>query len=100
LSPNSDSGARRRIPYRRLDSIWADAGEPEVAFVKIDVEGAEVEVVAGADQLLNRCHPALVVEVREDLTEPEVRRRLTAIGYEDVTPSGFGPANRAYRLAS
>jgi FkbM family methyltransferase len=93
----SGSGATRRIPYRRLDSIWADAGEPPVAFVKIDVEGAEVEVVAGAEQLLMRCRPALVVEVRPDLTEPEVRRRLVAIGYEDVTPAGFNPANRAYR---
>jgi FkbM family methyltransferase len=96
----SGSGATRRIPYRRLDSIWADAGEPDVAFVKIDVEGAEVEVVDGAEQLLRQCHPALVVEVREELTEPEVRRRLVAIGYEDVTPSDFGSANRAYRMAS
>ena len=96
----SGSGATRRIPYRRLDSIWADAGEPAVAFVKIDVEGAEVEVVSGAEQLLRQCRPALVVEVRPDLTEPEVRRQLAAIGYEDVTPSGFNPANRAYRSAS
>jgi hypothetical protein len=91
------SGTTRRVPQRRLDSIWAEAGEPAVAFVKIDVEGAEVEVIAGAERLLQRCRPALVVEVRPEQTEPEVRRRLAALGYEDVTPASFSPANRAYR---
>ncbi len=91
------SGATRRVPQRRLDSIWAEAGEPAVAFVKVDVEGAEVEVIAGAERLLERCRPALVVEVRPEQTEPEVRRRLAAFGYEDVTPPSFNPANRAYR---
>jgi FkbM family methyltransferase len=91
------SGATRRVPYRRLDSIWAEAGEPAVAFLKIDVEGAEVEVIAGAERLLASCHPALVVEVHAERTEPEVRRRLAAFGYVDVTPAGFGPANRGYR---
>src|SRR5439155_13867764 len=89
------SGATRRIQQRRLDSIWGEAGQPEVAFVKIDVEGAEVDVIAGAERLLQRCHPALVVEVRPEQTEPEVRQRLGALGYEDVTPPSFNPANRA-----
>lgn len=54
-------------------------------------------MIAGAELLLQRCRPALVVEVRPGQTEPEVRRRLAALGYEDVTPPGFDPANRAYR---
>jgi FkbM family methyltransferase len=91
------SGATRRVRQQRLDSIWDEAGQPAVAFVKVDVEGAEVEVIAGAERLLQRCRPALVVEVRPEQTEPEVRRRLAALGYEDVTPPSFDPANRAYR---
>ena len=94
------SGVTRRIPQRRLDSIWDGAGQPAVAFVKIDVEGAEVEVIAGAERLLRECRPALVVEVRPEETEAEVRRRLEALGYEDVTPATFNPANRAYRQRS
>jgi hypothetical protein len=35
--------------------------------------------------------------VRPEQTEPEVGRRLAALGYEDVTPPSFNPANRAYR---
>jgi FkbM family methyltransferase len=93
------SGATRRIRQRRLDSIWDGACQPAVGFVKIDVEGAEVEVIAGAERLLRECRPALVVEVRPEETEAEVRRRLEALGYEDVTPATFNPANRAYRPA-
>jgi FkbM family methyltransferase len=92
------AGITRTVEQRRLDTIWTDAGSPNVAFVKIDVEGAEVEVISGADRLLEQCHPALIVEVTPDTTEPEVRRRLAAFGYADVTPAGFSTANRAYRV--
>jgi FkbM family methyltransferase len=93
------AGVNRTVPLRRLDTIWAEAGEPAVAFVKIDVEGAELEVLAGAERLLDRCHPALVVEV-SSATEPDVQRRLAGFGYADVTPTGFSPANRGYRARS
>ncbi|HTZ05148.1 MAG TPA: FkbM family methyltransferase [Gaiellaceae bacterium] len=89
------AGATRTVPQLRLDTLWRDAGEPGVGFVKIDVEGAELEVLAGAGDLLARCRPALVVEVNPG-TEDEVRRRLGALGYRDVTPAGFSKANRAY----
>jgi FkbM family methyltransferase len=90
------AGESRTVPLRRLDTIWSDAGEPAVAFAKIDVEGAELEVIAGSERLLERCRPALVVEVSSE-TEPEVRSRLGSFGYADVTPAGFSKANRAYR---
>jgi len=92
------AGISREVPLRRLDTIWAEAGEPQVDFVKVDVEGAEVEVIAGAERLLERCRPALVVEVTPERTETEVRSRLGALGYEDVTPPTFSTANRAYRI--
>jgi FkbM family methyltransferase len=91
------AGAARQVPQVRLDTLWHDAGEPAVGFVKVDVEGAELEVLAGAGELLERCRPALVVEV-SSATEPEVRSTLAALGYEDVTPAGFSPANRAYSV--
>ena len=90
------AGESRTVPLRRLDTIWAEAGEPTVDFVKIDVEGAELEVIAGALRLLEGCRPALIVEV-SSATEPEVIRCLADIGYSEVTPPGFSPANRAYR---
>jgi hypothetical protein len=37
-----------------------------VGLIKIDVEGAEVKVLTGARNLLERYHPVLVVECWED----------------------------------
>ena len=80
------AGANRTVPLRQLDSIWAEAGEPAVVFVKIDVEGAELEVIAGAQRLLDGCHPALIVEVSA-ATEPQVQRRLAGRATRTRRPS-------------
>ena len=80
------AGASRTVPMKRLDTIWTDAGEPAVAFAKIDVEGAELEVIAGSERLLERCRPALVVEVsaehgaRGSQPPPELRLRRRHAG--------------------
>jgi FkbM family methyltransferase len=47
----------------RLDSLVAEAGSPRVGLIKIDVQGAEMRVLAGADATLRRCRPAVFVEV-------------------------------------
>lgn len=46
------------IPMRPLDSF-----DPQkVDFIKIDVEGYELDVVRGAEQTLGRCRPVVVLE--------------------------------------
>lgn len=47
------------VATERLDAIVGDA---DVAFVKIDVEGAEMHVLRGATGLLERCRPIIVFE--------------------------------------
>ncbi len=42
-------GTRVRVPARTLSSIIDEAGEPEINFMSIDVEGAESEVLRGLD---------------------------------------------------
>ena len=37
--------------------------EPPVDFIKVDVEGYELEVVKGAQRLIRSCRPTLFVEV-------------------------------------
>jgi FkbM family methyltransferase len=54
-------GQRIAVPARMLDDL--DCGNP--AFVKIDVEGHEVAVVAGGLRLLERARPALLIESEE-----------------------------------
>ena len=47
------------VTVRRLDDVVEDA---TVDFIKIDVEGAELRVFAGASQTLGRCRPVVVFE--------------------------------------
>ncbi|HXY06586.1 MAG TPA: FkbM family methyltransferase [Terriglobales bacterium] len=45
-----------------LDTFWGESGrEPTV--IKIDVEGAELSVLRGAEALLQACHATLIVAV-------------------------------------
>lgn len=55
-----ESGRTEQVRMVRLDTVIGDRSD--VAMIKIDVEGHEPEVLAGAEQLLRRCRPALVVE--------------------------------------
>jgi hypothetical protein len=63
----------------RLDSL-DDLPAPHV--VKIDVEGAETQVLDGAREMLKRARPLLVVEIHGDQETP-VRSLLREVGYCD-----------------
>ncbi|MGO7903523.1 FkbM family methyltransferase [Rhizobium leguminosarum] len=49
------------VPTRRLDSYQFDT----VAFNKIDVEGRELKVLKGAETIMNRDHPSLLIEAED-----------------------------------
>lgn len=78
----SASGARAI----RLDSVLADAGHPVVKLVKMDVDGHELEVLAGARRLLETHAPILVMELAPFVFDPESKfdamvELLTGLGY-------------------
>ncbi len=64
-----DSGRKQRlevikVPARRLDALAGEAFENRrVGLLKIDVEGAEPEVLEGARTLLQRDRPILFLEI-------------------------------------
>jgi FkbM family methyltransferase len=47
------------IRARRLDSLWREAGFPRISLVKIDVQGAEAKVLAGATAMVESDRPAV-----------------------------------------
>ncbi|HEX8621008.1 MAG TPA: FkbM family methyltransferase [Allosphingosinicella sp.] len=51
----------REVPCRRLDHVARDMRN--LAFVKIDVEGFEAAVLAGATEVLTKTRPVLQVEI-------------------------------------
>jgi FkbM family methyltransferase len=105
-------GSRDLIRTRTLDDILG--GEPRVDVVKIDVEGAEGRVMAGASETLRRHRPTLLFEFSppglqavSGVTGDFFLRNLAALGYEFRLLSGEDRATipaaavlRSYRRQS
>jgi FkbM family methyltransferase len=69
------------VPASTLDSICGEA-DPEL--VKIDVEGAEYEVVQGAAGLLRNGHTRFLVEVDKRADNDSMRRLFDNNGYRSL----------------
>jgi FkbM family methyltransferase len=54
---------RFEVKLVRLDDYWRDHPLPRLDLMKIDVEGAEVRMLRGARQTIERFHPLIVFEV-------------------------------------
>lgn len=87
VSLNKDFNTRDKdlvatpIPVRTLDSLVDELGWRQVDVVKIDAESHEPEVLAGFRRTLERCRPALLVEVLDDGTARRVEEHLAGLGY-------------------
>lgn len=71
---------RLRVAAMHLDEL----GLGDVGFIKIDVEGHEEAVIAGAEQTLLRCQPNLLIEAEERHRPGAIEkltRRLEKLGY-------------------
>lgn len=90
------SGADVSIEVRTLDDVWEELGFPEVAFVKIDVEGAEMDVLRGASSFLTTCRPTLLVEANSVGELESLRAQLCGIGYRHIRQKGFSPMNHIF----
>ena len=57
------SNAMVRVPCIRLDDFAGEHAVPDI--IKIDVEGAESNVLEGAEELFTKCRPHLICEVHD-----------------------------------
>jgi FkbM family methyltransferase len=58
------------VAVTTLDHLLGARGWPEVSFIKIDVQGAEGQVLAGAGETIQKFRPALFIEV----DDPHLKR--------------------------
>ncbi len=58
--PNKEEAVEIKVALQKLDDV-IDPDTP-VGFIKIDVEGAEYEVLRGAVETIRRCRPILLFE--------------------------------------
>ncbi len=92
----SEPVSKVQVPITTLDRYLERIGTNKVNFVKIDVEGAELEVLKGARRLLSDCRPLILCELADVRTEPwgypslEIYQFLAARGYRwfSITPEG------------
>jgi len=77
------------VSVQRLDDFLKDRGFPQVDFIKLDVEGAELSVLQGAQELLlRRPRPKILAEIEDIRTRQwgydanRIVRYLTELGYE------------------
>jgi FkbM family methyltransferase len=87
---------RQKVVCVSLDWLLAQTSAPDL--VKIDVEGAELEVLNGARDLLSSVRPTILCEVSEP-NVADVTARLTQAGYVlfdgDRTGANSRPIDRA-----
>ena len=90
------NGADVAIQVRTLDNVWEELGRPTIAFVKMDVEGSEMDVLCGAPNFLTTSRPTLLVEANSQDELDALRTKLCPLGYQHIRPEGFVPMNHIF----
>ena len=93
-APHSAYLQKEKVPLRRLDDVVAATAPGRYIFLKLDVQGYECQVLAGATQLLNH---TLAVQLEMSLLPlyegetlmPQMHAAMTAKGFDlwDLEPS-------------
>jgi FkbM family methyltransferase len=72
---------RVRVRVRTIDNLIASSEAPPPGIMKIDVEGAEMMVLEGARETLNRYRPEIFAEVHSSALLAQCTSLLQAAGY-------------------
>lgn len=89
------SAAQVQVEMTTLDQVWTDLERPRVSVIKIDVEGAESEVLRGAAEVLRAERPFVLLEWnRQNLAAYEcphdfILKFAHTAGYQLLTVPGF-----------
>ncbi|MDF1851219.1 MAG: FkbM family methyltransferase [Verrucomicrobiales bacterium] len=74
------------VELQSVDSFCESNGIDEIHFIKCDVEGHEIAVLKGAEKMIRKCHPEILIEINEPLEDgahgSEVRDLVISLGYD------------------
>lgn len=85
-----------QVNVRRLDDVWHERGMPMISFIKMDVEGAELEVIEGGIEMLGHCRPTLLIEANTPQHLAKLNEVLQPFGYRHIHPAGFLSHNHLF----
>lgn len=83
-----------------IDDLLASKDIAHVEFMKLDVEGAELRALTGAERLIDACKPIICIESGEKKLYDKICEHLGRKGYKPyvfdgkgalIRPSGFSP---------
>jgi FkbM family methyltransferase len=80
---------RDRVPTTSIDDLAARLDLPRIQVVKIDVEGAELDVIGGMARVLAEQRPFVIAEMHD--RNEEFARALAGAGYRVVNLDGLEP---------
>ena len=80
---DSDGSWLESLQIARLDWLWPiiNSGRDNVDGVKIDVQGMELDVLRGMEQLLRSHRPKLVIEFHRGVDQGAILDLLDSVGY-------------------
>ena len=71
-----------KVTVTTLDRAMERFGRPD--FIKLDIEGTEVEALEGAGRVLSEARPTMLIELHGG--KEEVRRQKEEMGVKGVSP--------------
>lgn len=83
LVPRISGGDLVRVELRRLDDVCQTV-EGKISFIKIDVEGHELDVLRGGERTIREHHPNLLVEIEQRHSLIPIRQTfdyIISLGY-------------------
>jgi FkbM family methyltransferase len=78
----ADAVGQITVALRNLDALVSAGAIAPPGLIKIDVEGAEVDVLTGAADMLRRCRPALIVDLHN--TNAPIAALLEELRYRPI----------------
>ncbi len=81
FQPHARARGGIEVRVRRIDTLVHERAIPPPDLVKIDVEGVECDVLAGAAETLRRWRPTVLLEAHSAALERQCRHALHDLGY-------------------
>lgn len=85
-------GSEKRLGFT-VDKVAQTCGLRQVDWIKVDVEGDELNVLQSAQGVLKRCRPMVLVENHTGLVpdvDEQIRAYMQPLGYDEIQVLGKG----------